>query len=100
MYKLSYGRTFNLGNYESERIDLEQTFDDEVPRDEAVAVMKAQVLAMHQVVAKTCDHPNIMTGTQGDFCLRCGELLPSELQDETTHVEKWETYETPQGDPF
>ena len=28
---ISYGRTYNLGNFESERIDVQQDFDDTAP---------------------------------------------------------------------
>ena len=46
-YKLSYGRTYNLGNYESERIDIEYTYEDEDPL-EAIAFMKKLVEHMHR----------------------------------------------------
>ena len=34
-YKLRYGRTVNLGNYESCRLELEEEFDTSIPKETA-----------------------------------------------------------------
>ncbi len=45
-YKLRYGRNFNLGNYESERIELERDIPDDFPEAEAFQLLKKAVEAM------------------------------------------------------
>jgi hypothetical protein len=42
---LHYGRTFNLGNYESERVEIEREFSNTVPSTQAVLVLEKEVLA-------------------------------------------------------
>ena len=46
MYKLRYGRTFNLGGYQSERIELERDIPDDFPEDEAYELLRAAVLRL------------------------------------------------------
>lgn len=45
-YKLTYGRTYNLGNFESERIDIERSFHEDVPVEEAVRTLERQTFEM------------------------------------------------------
>lgn len=52
MYRLSYGRTFNLGNYESEHIALEQDFDDSIMKSAAALKLQAEVDATHEITLK------------------------------------------------
>jgi len=42
-YKLRYGRTVNLGHYESARIELEEVFYATVPRDQALQTLASRV---------------------------------------------------------
>jgi hypothetical protein len=35
-YTFRYGRTVNLGNFESVRLELEETFDSSIPKETAV----------------------------------------------------------------
>jgi hypothetical protein len=42
-YTLRYGRTVNLGHYESARIELEEVFDATVPRDQALKELAGRV---------------------------------------------------------
>jgi len=42
-FTLRYGKLFNLGNYENERIDLEEEFPTEMPREQALQTLKASV---------------------------------------------------------
>ena len=42
-YRLRYGRTVNLGHYESARIELEEVFDATVPRDQALTELAGRV---------------------------------------------------------
>jgi hypothetical protein len=42
-YKLRYGRTVNLGHYESARIELEEVFDATVSRDQALNELAGRV---------------------------------------------------------
>lgn len=44
---LSYQRTFNLGNYESERIGLTAELDDPVNLKEAFRKLKREVFELH-----------------------------------------------------
>lgn len=48
MYKLRYGRAFNLGNYESERIEIERDIPDDVPEQEAFQLLKQAVERMNK----------------------------------------------------
>ena len=43
MYKLRYGKTFNIGNYESERVEIEEIFDDKLPKQTAMEYLRDKV---------------------------------------------------------
>ena len=45
---LEYGRTFNLGDYESERITLTVDLDETEDMDEAFRTTKARVFHLHE----------------------------------------------------
>jgi hypothetical protein len=45
LYKLRYGRNFNLGNYESERIEIEREFSNTVPSAQAVLAIEKEIEA-------------------------------------------------------
>ena len=47
VYKLRLGRTYNLGNYESERIELERDFPDETATIDAYYELQVEVAAIH-----------------------------------------------------
>jgi len=46
--ELEYSRTFNLGNYESERITLKAEFDETDDLTESYRNLKAAVLSLHE----------------------------------------------------
>ncbi len=52
MYKLRYGRNFNIGNYESERLELEREFPDEVSVYQAALKLKAEVEQTYAKIKK------------------------------------------------
>ena len=41
--EITYGRTINLGNYESERIDMTAQVDEDETAEDALALLEAQV---------------------------------------------------------
>ena len=43
MKTLRYGRNWNLGNYESERLEIEEQFPDEVNEREAFAELRKRL---------------------------------------------------------
>jgi len=43
MYKLRYGRTYNMGNYQSERFEVEHDFTDDTTIEDAVLVMAVEL---------------------------------------------------------
>jgi len=43
VYKLRYGKTFNIGNYESERVEIEEIFDDKLPKQTAMEYLRDKV---------------------------------------------------------
>jgi hypothetical protein len=55
-YKLRYGRTVNLGNYESCRIELEETYDESMPRDKALENLARRIEGYGQLRKK---HPDL-----------------------------------------
>jgi len=55
-YTLRYGRVVNLGNYESVRIELEQSFDETVPKDQAIEMLARRVEGYAQLRKK---NPNL-----------------------------------------
>ena len=48
MFKVGYSRTFNLGNFNSERIEYEAEFDDDADADTAFDVVRETVMKMRQ----------------------------------------------------
>lgn len=58
MYKLRYGRTFNLGGYQSERIELERDIPDDFPEDEAYELLRAAVLRLQERREAQREGPN------------------------------------------
>ena len=48
MFKVGYSRTFNLGNFNSERIEYEAEFDDDADADAAFDVVRETVMKMRQ----------------------------------------------------
>lgn len=42
-YSVRYGRTVNLGHYESCRIELEQQFDEATPQNQALQILAGRV---------------------------------------------------------
>ena len=55
-FTLRYGRVVNLGNYESVRIELEQSFDETVPKDQALEMLARRVEGYAQLRKK---NPNL-----------------------------------------
>ena len=49
MYKLRYGRTYNMGNYQSERLEVERDFPEETPRADALLMLIHEVEELHAV---------------------------------------------------
>lgn len=47
MYKLRYGRTYNMGNYQSERIEVEQDFQDDTSIDVAMGILIKEIEDAH-----------------------------------------------------
>lgn len=48
MKTIRYSRLFNLGNYENEKIELEEEFASGVSDEIAISTLKKRVEAMHQ----------------------------------------------------
>lgn len=71
MIKISYGKTYNTGNYSSERYDIEETYDDDVDPVAAVARLKAIVQQMY-AVGPADDEP-VDDKPATDIWLRPGE---------------------------
>ena len=49
MYKLRFGRTYNMGNYQSERIEVERDYPDETTFDDAMAKLMLDVEKAHAI---------------------------------------------------
>jgi len=47
MYKLRYGRTYNMGNFQSERIEVERDFTDKATTEEATDILMAETAKSH-----------------------------------------------------
>jgi hypothetical protein len=54
-FAFRYGRTVNLGNYESCRIELEQSFDETMPNDHALELLARRVEGYAQMRKKNPD---------------------------------------------
>ena len=54
-YTFRYGRTVNLGNYESARIELEQSFDETMPKDHVLELLARRVEGYAQMRKKNPD---------------------------------------------
>ena len=53
MYKLRYGKTFNIGNYESVRVEIEEDFDDKLPKQTACEYLRDEVEKLRPPVSAT-----------------------------------------------
>ncbi len=51
-YTMRYGRNFNLGNYESERIEIEREFSNQVPCTQAVQLLAKEIEAARTSLKK------------------------------------------------
>jgi hypothetical protein len=47
MYKLRYGRNYNLGNFETERIEIEREFSNVTPAVLALKVLDKELNDIH-----------------------------------------------------
>ena len=54
-YTFRYGRNVNLGNYESARIELEESFDETMPKDHALELLARRVERYVQLRKKNPD---------------------------------------------
>ena len=48
MQKIRYSRLWSFGNYENEKVELEQEFSDEVPYSEALSFLMDKVTKDHE----------------------------------------------------
>jgi nitrate reductase beta subunit len=48
MFKVRYSRLWSFGNYENEKVELEQEFSDEVPYSEALSFLMEKVEKDHE----------------------------------------------------
>ena len=72
--EVEYSRTFNLGEYESERIGLRVELEETEELDEAFAVIKARVLRLHRYVD--------IEGLKDEFSKEWQEHLDFSREDE------------------
>lgn len=49
-YTLRYGRNFNLGNYESERIEIEREFSNAVPSTQAILMLEKEIITARKAL--------------------------------------------------
>ena len=73
---ITYRRKFNIGNYESEDIEVTYQVDegDEEPL-ELIKKVKGDVLLMFRAQSRVCPHSRTLGSTSGLLCQDCGEII-------------------------
>lgn len=91
--KISYGKTYNLGNYCSHRIDLEASVDDGEDIQSALSSLKQQCDLFHTSNVPTSEIPipeyyNVTAPRQEFFMETIHEKQPQSTDNKLTQEEK------------